>query len=482
MSADDYLSTSLQENLLVLLAFDDNAAPIIRNKVEITRWGNAVYREFAVRVYDYIDRFKKAPGESHTPDLFEDVLSKKDATAGQFHDLLVGLNEQRPKINAKYALDSLDAFVHKQNLTLTVIEAGEALQQDELDRVELILAQGARQRQANFSPGLRLMDAVSAAFHKEIRSGVVQLGISQLDNWDLGCGDAEFVIYIAPPKTGKTWWLVHNSKRALMQKQRVLYITLELSDLQILQRHMQCFFAVSRYRSQVPVTRISTDERGRLVTFEPDMIGGKLSFDNPEHEVIVERKLVGAYGMNSNLIVKEFPAGQLTMPMLEAYLDMLESTENFVPHKILIDYPKYMKIDPKNYRLEAGVLYDNLRGLAKRRNAGIMVASESNRVGAMARTVRGEHAGEDYSRIYTADTVFTYSQTDAEAALGLGRLRVDSTRVAGKDKFTVLLSQCYDIGQYCVDSAMLTDNYGGLLEQVAARVQDDNAAEDDTYR
>lgn len=468
MSTSDRFSTSLQENLLVLLCFDDRASTIIRNSVEPHLWGNVIYREVVARVYDYLDRFKKAPGD-HTPDLLEDQIAKGTPEAALFVDLLSAIHEHKDKINAEYTLTQLERFVRVQSLKSTVIRAGEALQEDELDQVETILQDGLRTRLSVFKPGMRLTEGLKLAYTKQVRQNVLQLGIKQLDDWELGCGDGELHLYIAGPKTGKSWWLTHNTKRCLLHHQPTLYLTLELSEAQIAQRIMQSLFSMTRRKAKIPVTRIRVDDLGRLVRFEPDMLGGRLSFDDPTTEVLVERRLGAVHG-GENLIIKQFPAGQLTVNGLRAYLDLLERAENFVPRKIILDYVKYMKHDTSNYRLERAALLDNLRGLAVERNIGIITAGESNREGAKSKQVTGLNLGEDYSGTYTADTIFAYTQTGPERALGLARLFVDSTRVADRDKFVVLISQAYPVGQYCLDSVMMNDNYWGHLETATANL------------
>lgn len=480
--SEQHLPLSTQENLLVLCCFNDDAAKIIRNTVEVPLWGNPLYRVIVERVYDFIDRYKVAPAD-HTPDLLEDKVRKGDSEAQAYVEILTAIDEHRNSVKVEYTLNQMHSFVEAQTLTQTVIEAGEALQDghvsldERLERVREVLDKGARKRIIHFSPGVRLSQMVGKVFAREVRANVTPTGIKELDKWDLGCADGELHLYLAGPKTGKSWWLLRQAKNALLQGQRVVYLTLELSDAQISQRFLQMLFAIQQHKLDVPVTRIHEDDAGRLLRFEPDMLGGCLSLDEPSNETLVERRLGGLH-TESNLIIKQFPAGQLDVRGLRSYLDMLERTENFVPHKLVLDYPKYMKLDPRNYRLEYGALTNDLRGLAVERQMGVYIAGELNREGMRARQARAGDSGEDISRVYTADTILVFSRTEAEEKLGLARLFADSTRVAGRDKFTVLMSQAYQIGQYCLDSTLMRDTYAGLMEsaQQAQEQRQSNAA------
>lgn len=459
---DDRLSLSLQEDLLVLACFNAQTLPIIRNALGIELFGNAVYRDILSRVYEYFDRYKEPPAE-HTPDLLEDRLGKGDRDSQMYVDLLTLIHDHRNRVNVKYTIDRMEGFIRTQALKIGIISASEALQEGKLDEAESILIASNKQRVSVFNPGSTLADGLKKAFSHDIRQNILPLGIKELDRWDLGPARGELLLYIAGPKSGKSWFLIHLAKRGLLHQQRVLYITLELSEAQIEQRILQSLFSVTRRKQKVDVTRLRMDELGRLLRFEPEAITPRASFDDLTKQVYLEKRLQRLHP-SENLLVRQFPAGQLTVRQLTAFMDMLEQAHAFVPDILLIDYPKYMKLSSDNYRIEVGALMNDIRGLAVERNIAIATVKESNRAGVKSKMITGGDAGEDYSAIYTADTIFTYTQTVQERQLGLARLFVDSTRVAERDKFVLLLSQAYSVGQYCLDSAALSESYWGHLE------------------
>lgn len=469
--AGDRLSVSLQENLLVLLTFSVQAAPLVRNSIDVKLFSSQTYRDVVARIYDYIDRFRAPPGE-HLPDLFDDGSLEKGSTqAKQYVELIEAIYGQREKVNEAYVLGQLESFVRQQSLKGSIIEASEALQEGNLDRAEESLQRGLKQRLGLFLPGSRLEDGLRAAYAGQVRRDVVPLGIAQLDKEHLGPARGEFHLFIGPPKRGKTWWLVHVAKRCVVHRLKVLVVTLELSELMWTQRLIQSLFSMTRHKMRVPVTRLYTDDLGRLLKFEREAVAGRASLDDLSGRPATERKLKRMYG-RENIVIKQFPAGALTVAGLKAYLDMLEQAERFVPDMIVIDYPDYMKIDPKNYRFEIGAVYNDLRGLAVERNVGVIVAKRSNREGTSAKMVTEIHAAEDYSAIYTADTIFTYSQTAAEKELGLARLFVSNTRVADRDGFVLLISQAYPIGQFALEAVQMTDSYWAQLKDAGGPAEE----------
>lgn len=258
----------------------------------------------------------------------------------------------------------------------------------------------------------------------------------------------------------------------------MVYITLEINEAQIAQRMIQSLFSVLRRKAKISVTRLRSDGIGRLLHFDKEQLSGRLSLDDITSRPLVEKKLGRLHG-RENLIIKAFPTGALSVSALRSYLDLLERTSGFIPDMVVVDYPDLMKVDSKNYRIDLGALYRDLRGLAVENNVGVVCASQSNRTGASAKLITDIHAGEDFSKIATADTVLTYTQTVAERELGLARIFVSNSRVADKDRFIVLISQSYPVGQFCLDSSLMSDSYLGLLEQASQQNGSGGEKEDD---
>ncbi len=459
----DKLSISLQENLLSLVLFSVKSAPLIRNSISLPLYSSQLYREVVSRAYDYLDQYK-VPAADHLPDLFEDELKGDNAT--QYGELFASLYEQKEKVNEEYVLSKLESFVRQQTLKSSIIGASEAIQEGDLDRAEEQLNKGLRTRLSLFSQGLSLADWVRLAYAHEVRKNVVPTGITELDKWNLGPARGELHLFIAAPKKGKTWWLISMAKWCLLSRLKVVYITLEISEAQIAQRMIQSMFSVMRHKAKVPVTNLVVDGLGRLMHFTKDTLIGRLSLDDRSSRPAVEKKLNRFRG-RGNMIIKAFPTGGLTVPALTAYLDMLEQSSGFVPDMLIVDYPDLMRVDTKNYRIDLGAIYRDLRGVAVERNIGVLCASQSNRTGASAKLITDIHAGEDFSKIATADTVLTYTQTVFEREMGLARIFVSNSRVGDKDRFIVLISQAYLVGQFVLSSALMTDTYNGLLEQAA---------------
>ena len=214
--------------------------------------------------------------------------------------------------------------------------------------------------------------------------------------------------------------------------------------------------------------RLKDDDEGRLREIEEEVVTRRWdSLDNPADLRRLGKKLM-KLRTRDNLRIKQFPTGHLKYQQLVAFLDGLDAVERFVPDLLIVDYPKLMHLDPGNLRLELGSLYERLRGLAIERNMAVGIAAQLNREGASAiKSREGMDLAEDVSLLATADSVVFYNQTEAEQEQQLARLFVVGRN--DRSRFTVLISQAYEIGQFCVESRMLTPEYWMLMRHGSSK-------------
>jgi hypothetical protein len=131
-----------------------------------------------------------------------------------------------------------------------------------------------------------------------------------------------------------------------------------------------------------------------------------------------------------------------------------------------------MDVNVRDYRISIGKLAQNLRGLASMRNFALMTVAQGNRLSKEAKQVTSNHVAEDWSIVATSDTFITYSQTDEEKNQGLARILVDKSRKSN-DKWLALITQSYDMGQFCIDSEYMSKY---LETEIARYLEGDDAA------
>lgn len=460
MRDGEELPRSLQDNILTLACFSDSACKLVRHAVDPNLFTSSIYRIIITQAYAYIDLYGEAP-KDHIIDELEGPLAQENDQAGMLQDVLTAARELSEKINETYVLGQLERFIRGQSLKVGITRAHELVQKGDLDEAEVELARAIKARATVFDPGLTLSQVITTLRSGEDFRDSLATGIKPFDTLGLGPARKELHLFIGPPKRGKSWWLTHITKRALLQRWRGVYVTLELADKFVGKRELQSLFALtSRPGVEDTYTKLVRNDDGALEDIETKKL------DRPsvaDLDILAGlQKQVDALRFDQDLRIKEFATGSLTVKGLEAYLDNLDRGFNFQPDFVVLDYADLMKLDTKNYRHDLGALYKDLRGLAVDRNLSLITASQSNRSGAGARLMDDTHVAEDYSKIATADCVITYNQTPLERQRRLARLYVASGRVEA-DRFSVLIAQSYASGQFVLDSQYMREEYWSFL-------------------
>lgn len=466
MSKEERLSGALQENILTLLCFNEQYAKLIRHSITANLFESSIFREIATQAIDYLDQFGE-PIKEHLPDTMEEILQGKDTRkANTYSRVLDNLFLAKDSINGEYVISQLTKFIRQQHMKSAVVSAVEALENGDVDKAEVELQKGLSSQLITFEAGTHLSNPQqSLAFFDTAEHGIMT-GVDELDKRDICPRPGEMFLVIAPPKRGKSWALIHFGKWALLQRKKVVHITLEMSEARVSMRYIQSLFSVAKREALVKTPRFLT-EKGHLLDIQYEEIE-RMTLKDKGIKAKLSSRIQREFRRRPPLIIKQFPTGMLTVSGLRAYLDALERFHKFIPEVLIIDYPDLMQIDGDNIRTDTGKIYKDLRGIAVERNVALIVASQGNRSSSKAKIITDDMVAEDYSKIATADNVITYSQTEMEKKMGLARLFVSNGR-NDEDKFVILIAQSYSIGQFCLDSTLLTADYWTLIEQQSGK-------------
>lgn len=461
MVMDDRLSVSLQENIIHLLCFDEANGKIIRNTVDLDLF-EGLYKDIATKVYTHIDAYGEVPGE-HVADLFDDIIHGDDNRKAKVYSVFLHRLFD-VEVNSKYAMSKLHQFTRQQQLKSKLMEAASVLQgEGTVEQVEEIFREALKDTINIFDPGVFLSDKARSFNFLDFSYDNFPTGIPEFDRKSAGPIRKGLHLFIALPKRGKSWWLIHLGKMGILHRLKIVHITLELSEERVAQRYFQALFAIAkREAEEIWQASFEKDRKGRLIEIDSQQVTPTLTLDDPQ----IRKKLgvkVDKWGVKfDKVLIKEFPTGKLTVNQIEAYLDSLEVSHGFIPDLLLIDYIDMMRVDSRNYRHDLGRIYREVRGIGVERNIGIATCSQSHRQGMNVRLITEGNVSEDFSKIGTVDTVITFSQTKHERDIGLARLHVANSRI-DDDNYTVLLTQNYKIGQFVIDSAFLPRHYWKMI-------------------
>jgi replicative DNA helicase len=467
------------ENLVTVLAYNPTGK-IVANMLD-TNLLEGDYRVIAERCIDYWHQYKEQPGE-HTPDLMADILEDKhNRRTKSVSRILRNMIAIADGVNTDYIMTQLRLFSRMQRLKSAIIESAEKINANAeiaIPEIEEIWHQMLRAEQQDFDPGMTLLDYDRVLAKLEQKATEFSMGVKQLDERGVVPMRGTMTVLLAAAGRGKTWGLVHVGKHALLRRKKVLHISLEMDEEDIGLRYYMSIFTVPKHDGDVVLTTMTIDDDNKLDALNREVFEPAFTFEKAviRDELINHAEHFGA--RFANLRIKRFAPGSLTVSGLIAFLDMLEQTEGFIPDLLNLDYLGIMKVDPKNLRASLGHVVMELRGVAVARNIALVTAHQASKAGEEAAMVKATHVAEDWSIIGTADTVVTYSCTEREFRYGLARLFVAKAR-GEEDRFALVITQSYRIGQWCLDSYFLDKGYRNQLEDFTKDDADTDDAEDD---
>lgn len=450
---------ALEEAVLVLLVHDKEHAPALACRLTADKFTSRVHQTIATAALDYILRYKTAPG-LQMEYLLEAAFRRGDEgkLLGQTINILA---TQAKDIQASFVLEQFDQFLDQQNMTVNMEAALECLHRGDMDEAKAHLDL-ARRVQMVEKPGIWLSDSrkMFSLFDQD-EDEFFSSGVDVVDR--AGCIPARKTLsfMIASSGKGKSWWLAEVAKRGLQHHKKTLIITLEMAQETWALRLLMCIFSMSKKEvREIRAPRFSQDANGATSIDFQTLTRSNLFTERRN----LERKLSQMKSF-PKLLIKEFPTAQLTTQQLDSYLEGLDRDFDFRPDLIVLDYADLMKLDSAQLRIDTGRNFRELRGIAVQRNAAVVTASQGNRESDTAKTVDRKNVAEDWSKIGTADNVYTYSQTPEEHRMGLARFLCAKGRNE-RDRFMALISQSYEIGQFSLDSVFMQADVSQEVERV----------------
>ncbi len=185
------------------------------------------------------------------------------------------------------------------------------------------------------------------------------------------------------------------------------------------------------------------------------------------------------------LVVKQFPAGSMTVNTLKAYMQQLQMT-GFKPDLVIVDYIGEMKDYPGMATWESRYrIVRDLRGLATEENVCIFTALQPNKSAREAQKMDGPGEGvidddnlaDSYGQIRPLDGCWSINQMQVEKDAGIARIFVIKHR-HGKSRFTIWVG--YDRDTLAMDQ-ITHASYEKKLHQkhmkASEKVQEDVASQ-----
>jgi hypothetical protein len=296
---------------------------------------------------------------------------------------------------------------------------------------------------------------------------------------------------MGPMKRGKTRWMMELTFWFLMARRRCLWITCEMTEMDLMRLLMQRITArgldVNKEYHTVNVfdcrhnymnlcnkaereCRVENGMPGYRVCSVCKDLDDDSDYDQHMTQVVIHRpslttgsalhemeNFMQMHG-NNYLRMKSYPPFSANLKTIARDIDIL-AHEGFVPDVIFIDYadilhPENTRID---FRHQQDETWKALKRLAHERNCLVVSATQGSRATLAKDLIEQTDVSEDIRKLAHVDVFAALSQSRLEKPQGLMRLNLLAHRWKHFDPYeTLQVSYAYDLGQAFLENRMVT--------------------------
>ena len=412
-------AADFQRDILRLCVQRWDFLKVYREVMQPEFFENPLHSSAAKLILDFFDTYQEPPGEVALRQLVLDSPDQPGGTERRILELVVELFELTD--NLDYVQDCAIKFARNQAVRGAIEEALGPLTIGEVDIAEEILTKSFQVgKQVEGGLGTPLLSATGTYLDHDTH--LVPTLISILDSkLDGGLGVKELGVVMGSTGVGKSMFLCHVGKAALIWGKRVVHYTLELSSEWTQMRYDASL-------SGVPTKQFSTRMADVLRT---------------------KRRLHQRYG--DALYIKEFPTRGASVSDLRNHYELMKDRV-WKPDLVVVDYADLLRASRgfDEVRHELGRIYEDLRGWAMAEEIPIWTATQASRETVGKANVGVQHISESFQKAMTSDVVLALSQTDEERDGHLMRLHLAKSRRTGNSGWVGVIKNDFARIQFAI--------------------------------
>lgn len=307
------------------------------------------------------------------------------------------------------------------------------------------------------------------------------------------------VAFLGPPKRGKTWYMMDLATLAVMQRRRVIYVTLEMTDVQIAQRFYQnlgsfgkpdlgmpeaeyifpaldcrwnqdnsCTLDIRTCRVSKPLGEFKNGQEykpcsacqswGQKSAFKPRPyftrdVRPTLGYSKA-YEAVKDFAMI--YG--DSLRILSYPAFSAKFSDILLDIDQLFSTTGFQADAVFFDYPDIFKPedDRKDQLSQTDEIWKRLKAFTQERNCLGVVGTQGRRESMKKDIITAIDTSWDIRKVAHCDAMVGISQNEDDKSNLIAKINVLAHRWSDFSPYRLYIAlQQLKVGQ---------PNLGGYIE------------------
>lgn len=448
---------SVESRILGNLITSGDLLGKIRSIIDPTLFESPISRIVGQWVLDYYDQMQDAPGKA----ISDVYIARKDELNQADRELvnafLRNCSATWKPTNVLYAEKVASEFFQRRSLDRLADSVKGKAGSGNIDGAQRLIAEYVKpelvhSRSVSLLTGTRHIQHAFQNDDEELFS--LHGGMNRLVGGPLCRG--ELVAFMAPKKSGKTWWMIDTAVTALTRGQKVLFISLEMTEDQMTRRFWQHMSGCSRWGEAAPGSAFEDAGDGRWNLVQGERSTNKVDLSDEGIRAVQEKYLSMT---EDNLKFRCYPTGTLTLQKLQSELKVIEVFEHFVPDVIVIDYADIMALPPgKEMRHRLDALWMGLKGISNERNILVVTASQTTGRDVIAgrRDADEGNIAEAASKLNHVNRMITINRNNHDKRMGIYRMSCQTIR-EGKECFdTLVVCSCLEIGRPWMDDRFMS--------------------------
>jgi len=434
------------EGLIVSADFISGIKPVFNQRLlqipyskHISKW-----------CFDYHSMYSQAPGKS-IEEIFEGERQSLTDEMNESIELFLSKVQHENNFNHQYAVDLAIGYFKLRAVEILKSELTAHVVNNNIQEAEKAIRDFKHIERAE-KKGIDILkdtEAVVRALTSEEERLFKMPG-------DLGrmIGDLnrdDFLAVVGPMKRGKTFWLEEIGIRALMSKLKVFFISLEMTETQMIRRIYQNFLGEPRARHEGAEDDIAIPFFSKENDIEEKLVKKKgLTVAMASRKAKSLSKMIN----QGKFILACYPTSGINVEGVMNQLDNLEFYESFLPDVIIIDYADILapeRYSPREERHRIDCTWRALRSLAQIRHCLVVTASQSTRA-TLNRDADASDLAEDIRKLAHVTHMFSLNQNPEDRKNNRMRIKLLAHRHEYYGEEEVIVLQQLRIGKPYLDS------------------------------
>ena len=270
----------------------------------------------------------------------------------------------------------------------------------------------------------------------------------------------DFMAILAPPKTGKSFFMQYLAVEAVKQGLNVVFVSMEMTREEVVQRMWKML-----YGSKSGIIPEGIYKSAKIIEVEDnkytsELVDIKVKANSGKSVTYLQKQSRAQNQYKGDIRIIAYPMYQASCEEITDRIEEIAINDNFVADVVIIDYADITKPmgGGSELRNQLDIIWKHLRGFAAKFHCLLVTASQTNRSAWKSSNVDGSSIGEDFRKIAQVTSFVSMEQSPKMKEECLMRIRNIAVRNDTVEE-TCVFPQCLSLGQFMIGNPVLGKDF-----------------------